>query len=344
MCTLRNAVVIGLLSALCRPLVAQEFPYSVAGPYKIVKVASVTLKDDIRGLTFETLVRHPDGTGPFPIVVFSHGALSNKDTFGPVSEHWASHGYVVLHPNHADARGTAATRGGTSSTIEAKSRSSRLAGGGLRGPFAGASRLERIKDITSVLNALDQVESQVPALKGGLKRDAIAVAGHSFGAYVAQCHGGVRTLVDGKLESLGDPRVKCVVPISAQGESQSYGLTAESWADARTPALHITGTRDSSAPDRPGGPWGDVSTKKVPFDRSPAGGKYLLVIEGANHLSFGGKLGRRRSGIDAVELVKAVSAAFLDAYLKQNAPAKEWLDGEAAAGWLGAQATLQRKL
>lgn len=153
-----------------------------------------------------------------------------------------------------------------------------------------------------------------------------------------------KTLIEGKLENLSDPRVKCVVPISAQAESESYGLTAESWTDASTPAMHITGTRDRSAPDRPGGQFGDASTKVIPFERSPQGGKYLLIIEDATHVSFGGRMGRLRGGADAAGLTKSVSLAFLEAYLKQDVEAKAWLDGEASATWLGSQAKLQRKL
>jgi predicted dienelactone hydrolase len=208
----------------------------------------------------------------------------------------------------------------------------------------GNARIDRVKDITSILDALDQLERQVPPVKGKLDRGAIAVAGHSFGAFVAQCHGGVRTLVDGKLTSLADSRVKCVVPISAQGESENFGLTAESWAEAHTPALHITGTRDRSMPQRPGGEMGDVSTKVVPFERSPAGDKYLLIIEGATHVSFGGRLGMMRGGADAAGMTKTVSLAFLDAYLKRDAEAKSWLDGQSATTWLGARAKFRRKL
>ncbi|MFN8738515.1 MAG: alpha/beta hydrolase family protein [Pirellula sp.] len=352
-----------LCAVFCSQLRAQDSPYSNAGPLKVVVVDSVTLKDDTRGRTIETLVRYPSGPGSFPVIVFSHGSLSNKETFGPASEHWASHGYVVIHPNHADARSGAGgigrnrfggeqESGGTdegktnrtNSDKQANRRGAGLAIGGFGGATGNTGRVERIKDITSVLDALDQVEIQIPALKGRLNRDAIAVAGHSFGAYVAQCHGGVKTLVDGKLENLSDPRVKCVVPISAQGESQSYGLTAESWTDASTPAMHITGTRDRSAPDRPGGQFGDVSTKVVPFERSPQGGKYLLIIEGATHVSFGGRMGRLRGGADAAGLTKSVSLAFLEAYLKQDVEAKAWIDGQASATWLGFQAKLQRKL
>ena len=353
-----------LCAVFCSQLRAQESPFSNAGPLKVVVVDSVTLKDDTRGRTIETLVRYPSGPGSFPVIVFSHGALSNKEAFGPASEHWASHGYVVIHPNHADARSGTNTGGmrrirfggeqesggtdegkpnRTNSNQQANRRGAGLVIGGLGGG-ANMGRIERIKDITSVLDSLDQVETQIPSLKGRLNRDAIAVAGHSFGAYVAQCHGGVKTLIEGKLENLSDPRVKCVVPISAQAESESYGLTAESWTDASTPAMHITGTRDRSAPDRPGGQFGDASTKVIPFERSPQGGKYLLIIEDATHVSFGGRMGRLRGGADAAGLTKSVSLAFLEAYLKQDVEAKAWLDGQASATWLGSQAKLQRKL
>ena len=353
-----------LCAVFCSQLRAQESPFSNAGPLKVVVVDSVTLKDDTRGRTIETLVRYPSGPGSFPVIVFSHGALSNKEAFGPASEHWASHGYVVIHPNHADARSGTNTGGmrrirfggeqesggtdegkpnRTNSNQQANRRGAGLVIGGLGGG-ANMGRIERIKDITSVLDSLDQVETQIPSLKGRLNRDAIAVAGHSFGAYVAQCHGGVKTLIEGKLENLSDPRVKCVVPISAQAESESYGLTAESWTDASTPAMHITGTRDRSAPDRPGGQFGDASTKVIPFERSPQGGKYLLIIVDATHVSFGGRMGRLRGGADAAGLTKSVSLAFLEAYLKQDVEAKAWLDGQASATWLGSQAKLQRKL
>ena len=354
--------------AASRDLVrAEGVPYEAAGKHKVVTVASVLLEDAPRAKAIEVLVRYPEGGGPFPVIVFSHGALSSKEAFGTASEHWASHGYVVIHPNHADARGgegggadgvgggrlrdlreagdrSAGGLGGEGSDGRQGNREAGRLLGRLEGVVGGNARIDRIKDITSILDAFDQLEAKVPALEGKLDRQSIAVAGHSFGAFVAQCHGGVRTLVNGKLTNLADPRVKCVVPISAQGESQTFGLIAESWAEARTPALHITGTRDRSMPDRPGGQMGDVGTKMVPFERSPAGGKYLLVIEGATHVSFGGRLVNIRGGGDPAALTKSVSLAFFDAYLKHDDEAKAWLDREGATQWLGTQGKLRRKL
>ena len=349
----------------CGSVAAGDVPYFGVGPLKVVVVPTVALQDKSRVKAIDVLVRYPEGGGPFPVIVFSHGALSSKEAFGTASEHWASHGYVVIHPNHADARGGEGGGGVGGGRLrdlrEAGDRGSeglKAAGadnretdrgvgrlmGRLEGVVGGNARIDRIKDITSILDALDQLERQVPAVRGKLDRGAIAVAGHSFGAYVAQCHGGVQTLVDGELTSLADSRVKCVVPISAQGESENFGLIAESWAEARLPAMHITGTRDRSMPDRPGGQMGEVSTNVVPFERSPAGGKYLLVIEGATHVSFGGRLGNIRGGGDPAALTKSVSLAFFDAYLKHDDEAKAWLDREGATQWLGTQGKLRRKL
>jgi hypothetical protein len=51
-----------------------------------------------------------------------------------------------------------------------------------------------------------------------------------------------------------------------------------------------------------------------------------------------------RGGADAAGMTKTVSLAFLDAYLKRDAEAKSWLDGQSATTWLGARAKFRRKL
>jgi hypothetical protein len=83
----------------------------------------------------------------------------------------------------------------------------------------------------------------------------------------------------------------------------------------------------------------------VPFEAmAAAGNKFLLVVDQADHMFFNGTRGLRdvgaigRDGIDfgAVEqrgyrLVKAVSTAYWQAYLQDDAVAMRWLkDGGAA--------------
>lgn len=43
--------------------------------------------------------------GSYPVILFSRGFGGNKDAFGPIGQHWASHGCVVIHPTHADGVG-----------------------------------------------------------------------------------------------------------------------------------------------------------------------------------------------------------------------------------------------
>ena len=43
----------------------------------------------------------PDGSGPFPLVVFSHGYAVTPDFYAPMLERWAAAGYVVAAPDLA---------------------------------------------------------------------------------------------------------------------------------------------------------------------------------------------------------------------------------------------------
>ncbi len=87
--------------------------------------------------------------------------------------------------------------------------------------------------------------------------------------------------------------------------------------------LTITGSLDRGAGGQ-GPEW-----KKAPFERSPTGDKYLVFIEGANHVSFGGA----RPG-EITETVKASTLAFWDAYLKAIPTAKASIrDGSILKLW-----------
>jgi hypothetical protein len=149
--------------------------------------------------------------------------------------------------------------------------------------------------------------------------------------------------VAGEPKSFADARVKCVLPIAAAGTGE-YGLTKESWKACNRPAFYITGTKDI----RPGH---QFSWRKEPFDLSPNGDKYLLIVDGANHVSFGGGPSgatRLRAGIGgstvavATNFVKTSSTAFFDACLKGDKQAQAFL-AEGLVKYAGKQATLSSK-
>jgi predicted dienelactone hydrolase len=100
-------------------------------------------------------------TGPFPLVVFSHGHQGYAENSAFLMEHLASHGWMVVAPDHT---GNTLLDGGERDT---------------------AIYLQRPRDLTAVMDAL--AAGELP----GPEWDGTAVAmGHSFGGYTVFVLGG----------------------------------------------------------------------------------------------------------------------------------------------------------
>jgi predicted dienelactone hydrolase len=284
-----------------------------AGKLPVATVETLTVPDARRSTDVVAKIYYPDASGVFPVIVFSHGLGGNKNAFEVVARHWASRGYISIHPTHDD-RGIGLTDG-------------RM----ILPPDRVAAR---VRDIVAMLDALDHIEKVVPALSGRIDRGRLAVAGHSYGAFVAMLAGGVTVEAgDGTNRGFGDPRVRCVLPVSPAGRGD-YGFNDRSWANLDVPALFITGTRDVR-----GGRASDW--RMEPYRFSPAGGKYLVVIEDAAHASFG----RVEAGNDAPAYVQAASTAFWDGCLREDAAARTYLTAEGGGfrRFAGTRATLSSK-
>ena len=286
------------------------------GPLEVEVADGLTLRDAARGKDLAYKVSYPEGDGPYPLIVFSHGFGGNKDAFATISRHWAGSGYVVIQPTHADGLGR---RDGDRTAAGGRPR--RLGAGGLLAWLNDSDRIaDRVADLVLVLDSLAEIEKTTPALEGRIDAKRIGVGGHSFGAYTTMLIGGVTVDLGGDQgRSFRDPRVACILPVSAQGTGQQ-GLTERSWAGLTIPMMTITGTRDQGV----GGQ--GVDWKKEPYALSPPGSKYLVVIDGANHLSFGGGLGPRGSGV--TDVVKLTSTLFWDAFLKDSEPARAYLQSD----------------
>ena len=132
----------------CEPRVLEpqgEYAYAESGPFSVQDVESLTLADRQRGTDVLVRVYYPNGDGPFPVIAFSHSVNGSKDLFGAISTHWASHGYVVVHPTHDDT-------------------GVRMGPDGMQPPAEKVR--ERLRDVTAVLDALDQIESSDPGPPG----------------------------------------------------------------------------------------------------------------------------------------------------------------------------------
>ena len=291
------------------------------GVPNVLTVNNLVLHDTARHKEIPLKIYYPRGPGPFPVIVFSHGAWASKDSYFALGQYWASHGYVSIHPSHADSRKDSGFRGTLQQTIS--------------DPSAWE---DRPKDISFVLDSLDQIERRVRPLKGKLDRTRIGVGGHSFGAYTAEAVAGATVQMPGKSqpESFADKRVRAFVVMSPQGTGE-MGLTDHSWDNIRVPMMLMYGTRDFGTQRR------TPTWRSQPFYYSPPGDKYDLVLQGATHFTFVGPMRESGGETKLFQCVETSSLAFWDAYLKDDKPAKQFLAGPALEKSCNGLADVQRK-
>ncbi|MFM8933460.1 MAG: alpha/beta hydrolase family protein [Gemmataceae bacterium] len=311
----------------------EDFKKTKEGPLAIEIADGLAIHDVARKKELSCKAYFPKMGGPYPLILFSHGFGANKDAFGPISKHWASHGYVVIHPSHSDWNLRGSIQNRNNGGLE---KAAPRPPAGLVGALSDPEKIKgRVADLVLILDNLDEVAKSAPGLQGKIDPNRIGVGGHSFGAYTAMLIAGVTVdLGKTKALSLRDPRVQCILPISGQGTGQQ-GLTNNSWNALQIPMMTITGSRDRGA----GGQ--GVEWKKEPYKLSPPGDKYLVVIDGANHLSFGGGLGARSGNV--TDSVKLCSAHFWDAYLKKSAVSKKYLQSEKPGKEAGHDFFLEKK-
>jgi hypothetical protein len=78
----------------------------------------------------------------------------------------------------------------------------------------------------------------------------------------------------------------------------------------------------------------------------PPGGKYELVLEGAEHSAFSDRAlpgDRERRNPDHHRAILALSTAFLDAWLRDDGASRKWLDGDGPRSVLEKGDRWQRK-
>ena len=293
-----------ILGALLCPLPALSQYSPSLGPYGVITTERLVLHDPARNRDLLLKIYYPAGPGPFPVIVFSHGALASKDSYSVLGRYWASFGYVSIHPSHADSIVDEGFRGTLQQAIS--------------DPRAWRNRP---KDISLVIDSLSTIEKLVPGLQGKLDRRHIGVGGHSFGAYTAELIGGVSIRFPGqdKPQSFPDKRVSAILLLSPQGQGR-MGLTAHSWDNLHLPMLLMFGSRDF-------GPWGEPPAwRSEPYRRAPSGNKYEVELMGGTHMDFAGSSNRGRGVPNPrLQCAEPESLAFWDAYLKGNLPAKHYL-------------------
>jgi pimeloyl-ACP methyl ester carboxylesterase len=171
-----------------------------------LSVSPVTLSAPTRGLPLEMRITAPATGRDLPILLLSHGGggslyLTSKDGYGPLVDFYAEHGFAVIQPTHL---------------------SSKVGGFGLNPQAPGFPIFwrSRVEDMKLILDRLDEIEAQVPAIAGRLDPSRIAVVGHSGGAHTAGMLLGAR-LTDPQDKSVDvrmrEPRIRAGVLLAAIG-------------------------------------------------------------------------------------------------------------------------------
>jgi predicted dienelactone hydrolase len=155
----------------------------------------------------------------------------------------------------------------------------------------------------------------------------IGVGGHSMGSYTSEAIAGALVNLPGHLGSnFADLRVRAVLCLSPQGPGQ-FGLSDHSFDQISLPYIGMTGSLDSL------GPVASPAWHKIPFERSEPGDKYQVFIEGADHMSFiSARTPRPNHAAQAEAILEYTNSAWLafwDAYLKDDAAAKAYLQSNA---------------
>ncbi len=242
--------------------------------------------------------------GPYPMVVLSHGFAITGSSYAWLAEHLASHGMVVIAPQHRES----------------------LDPGAL-----WQSTVERPADVLAVLSWVDAEVRDDGSLEGMVDSQTVAVVGHSYGGYTALAAAGARldtaafrTTCDtaggeddpltflcdaimpkvdqmaqlagldevpaGLWPTVADPRVDAIVTIA--GDAAVFGPSG--LREVTVPVMAIGGTADVDSPFE----WGTELT----YEHVASSNKIEIGFEGAAHMLFAGECDSARRIMDLISL------------------------------------------
>lgn len=255
----------------------------------------------------------PASTAAAPVILFSHGLGGSKENNRFLGEHWAKRGYVAVFLQHA----------GSDNTVwETIPKAQRYAA--MKSAASVENFLARVDHVHAVLDAFAawNKEAKHP-LEGRLDLAHVGMSGHSFGAVTTQAVSG-QHFPFGK--DFTDTRIKAAFAMSPSVPKRGDAKSA--FADVKIPWLLMTGTADTS-------PIGGQSAESRlgVFPALPAGQKYELVLDGAEHSAFSERAlpgDDRPRNPNHHRAMLALSTAFFDATLRGDAKARIWLEGNDA--------------
>lgn len=277
------------IDAASLPDLSQPGPYSFT--QDTITVTNPALRQTGEGLTvnydFDVDVYLPQGVqGPAPVVIVSHGFGAVKEDFVFLNQHLASHGYVVMAPDHV---------GSDLSYREA------YLGGRLNTLLSPIEFINRPREISFLIDELERLVADSPEWSNRLDLDRIAAVGDSLGSSTVMALAGAEitfprlqqacdsdTLMlnfalylecrarylPPKNYNLADPRIKAVIAAHNLGAGL-YGY--EGIRQVNRPILMVSGDWDVVSP---------VVTEQIfPFIWMEQNPRYMALLQVGTHFS-----------------------------------------------------------
>ncbi|AFA76035.1 hypothetical protein GPOL_174p00140 (plasmid) [Gordonia polyisoprenivorans VH2] len=224
------------------------------------------------------------------------------DGYSPLTEWWASVGFIVLQPTYLDSRSVALPD---------------------NYPHRALIWRQRAEDASRVLDHLDEILAAAPGLHERADTSRIVAAGHSFGGQTTALllGAGVIDPDSGKTVFRRDQRVQGGILLATAGRGSDLSPVAVEhfpfmnpvFERMTAPVLVVLGDQDDSPLTTRGPDW-----SADPFTDGP-GATHLLTIHGGEH-SLGGIPGydvkeTTDENPAVVQLLREVTAAYLASLL-----------------------------
>jgi predicted dienelactone hydrolase len=305
---------------------------SARGPHGVETMEFADVRDASRGgaagrkipikLHLPTAADTRSASGPYPVVVVSHGAGGDWDTHSAQARHLASHGYAVACLEHVGSNRQRMAQG-----FQLMKNLSAMI-------HDSTEVLGRPKDVRFAIDRLEEWNRSHEKLRGRLDLERIGMLGHSFGAFTTMVVCGMRPALDwltprvepgrGLGPDLRDRRVRCGVALSPQGVGEPFFIR-ESFRSLQVPLLGISGTEDRQQNGL------TAENRREAFPLWPRGEHVFLWLANARHLDFADSTGTDRRGLpsptreDVQPLVRAATLLFFRGHLDGDTEAARQL-------------------
>lgn len=310
--------------AAASPLSAANYdPLAVETDFRAHSL-ELTVHDSKRERDIPVRLYLPKAAKAAPVVLFSHGLGGSRNGNEFLGQHWAARGYVAVFVQHP---------GSDDSLWKDKPNGARM--GAMRQAASLRNFMQRAGDVRAVLDRLAELNAdRTQPLGGRMDLRQVGMSGHSFGAVTTQAVSGQAFPIIGT--KLTDPRIKAAIAFSPN--SPARGSAEKAFGAVKIPWLLMTGTKDLALIGH-----ADMKSRLAVYPALHGAPKYESVLDNAEHSAFTDRAlpgDREPRNPNHHRAMLALTTAFWDAYLRDDANALAWLNGpgprsilEAADRW-----------